>query len=172
MLDVLHDTWRALWAVPHIRAVLAAGWAAYLVGLGAWIVLQKREPVATISWLFSLAALPYLGFLVYLVFGPQKLKRHRLRRSRNRVDLPRAQEHSLGETGEELARLGMATTHLAPSTAIDVRLLQDGAATYAALLEDIRGARDHVHLEYYIYAPDRTGTMVRDALVERARAGV
>ena len=46
------------------------------------------------------------------------------------------------------------------------------AATYAALLEAIAQARDHVHLEYYIYNPDRTGTALRDALVERARAGV
>jgi len=172
MLDALHETWQAFWSVPHIRAWLAAGWAIYLVGLGLWIVLQKREPVATISWLVSLAALPYVGFLVYLVFGPQKLKRQRLRRSRNRVDLPRAQENALDETGEELARLGQATSHLPPSTATGVRLLQDGSATYAALLEDIRAARDHVHLEYYIYSPDRTGAMIRDALVERARAGV
>jgi cardiolipin synthase len=152
--------------------ILGVGWIAYLLWLGTWIVLQKREPVATISWLVSLAALPYVGFLVYLVFGPQKLKRHRLRRSRNRVDLPRAQEHADGDVGEELARLGHATSHLPPSTATDVRLLQDGGATYEALLRDIGAARDHVHLEYYIYAPDRTGTMVLDALVERARAGV
>ena len=119
MLAALHETWQAFWAVPHIRAWLAAGWAIYLFWLGLWIVLQKREPVATISWLFSLAALPYLGFLVYLVFGPQKLKRHRLRRSRNRVDLPHAQEHAMDEAGMELARLGQATSHLPPSTATD-----------------------------------------------------
>ena len=153
MLAALHETWQAFWAVPHIRAWLAAGWAFYLFGLGLWIVLQKREPVATISWLFSLAALPYLGFLVYLVFGPQKLKRHRLRRSRNRVDLPRAQEHAPGEAGKELARLGQATTHLPASSATGVRLLQDGSATYAALLEDIRAARDHIHLEYTSIRP-------------------
>ena len=33
-------------------------------------------------------------------------------------------------------------------------------------------ATNHVHLEYYIYMPDQTGTLLRDALVERARAGV
>jgi len=33
-------------------------------------------------------------------------------------------------------------------------------------------ARDYIHLEYYIYSPDRTGAALRDALVERARAGV
>ena len=172
MFDAVHSIWQALWAVPHIRVFLTVGWLVYLLWLGAWIVLQKRQPVATISWLVSLAALPYLGLLVYLVFGPQKLVRHRLRRSRNRVDLPHAQEHAPGSVGHELARLGFATTRLPPSTATDVRLLQDGSATYAALLEDIRAAHEHIHLEYYIFAPDDTGTMVRDALVERARAGV
>ena len=172
MLDAFRETWQAFWAIPHIRAYLAAGWGVYLLWLGAWIVLQKREPAATISWLVSLAALPYVGLLVYLEFGPQKLQRHRLRRSRNRVELPHAQAQALGESGQELARLGQTTSHLPPSTATEARLLQDGGATYAALLEDIRGARDHIHLEYYIYAPDRTGALVRDALMERARAGV
>src|SRR5262249_12308266 len=30
----------------------------------------------------------------------------------------------------------------------------------------------HVHLEYYIFEPDRTGTRIRDALIARAKAGV
>src|SRR5690606_22194530 len=54
----------------------------------------------------------------------------------------------------------------------DVRLLVDGAAKYDALLADIASARAHIHLEYYIWHPDRTGTALRDALVERAKAGV
>jgi cardiolipin synthase len=51
-------------------------------------------------------------------------------------------------------------------------LLVDGGATYDALIAAIGGARHHVHLEYYIYAADRSGAALRDALVERARAGV
>jgi cardiolipin synthase len=61
---------------------------------------------------------------------------------------------------------------LAPSTATDVRLLLDGSGKYPPLLADIAAARVSIHLEYYIYDPDRIGTAVRDALVERARAGV
>ncbi|RZA12968.1 MAG: hypothetical protein EOP93_21085, partial [Lysobacteraceae bacterium] len=71
--------WDAFWALPHIRAWLTAGWMLYLAGLGLWIVLQKREPAATLSWLVSLAALPYIGFAIYYVFGPQKITRHRAR---------------------------------------------------------------------------------------------
>jgi cardiolipin synthase len=172
MFDPLHDAWQAFIAIPHLRLYLAAVWIAYLVWLGGWIVLQKREPVATLSWLLGLAALPVLGFLVYQVFGPQKIKRHRLRRSRSRM--PREDAGLNGDHSEaaELARLGAATTGLPPSTAQAVRLLVDGAATYAALLEAIGDAREHIHLEYYICQPDSTGNALLEALVERARAGV
>ena len=137
-------------------------------------MLQKREPVATLSWLLGLALLPYLGFLVYHVFGPQRIERQRLRRARSRESM--AGTVPVDQTGHadaaELARLGATSTGLAPSTARDVRLLVDGAAKYQALLADIAAATKHVHLEYYIYEPDRTGTALRDALAERARAGV
>ena len=172
MLEWIREAWAAVVAIPHLGLYLAAVWAAYLVVLGGWIVLQKREPVATLSWLMGLALLPYLGFLVYHVFGPQKIRRQRLRRARSRDAMasdPPEPEHA---DAAELARLAHATTGLRAGTASDVRLLVDGAAKYAALLEDVRAARHHVHLEYYIYEPDRSGTALRDALVERARAGV
>ena len=58
------------------------------------------------------------------------------------------------------------------STATQVEWLVDGAATDAAILAAVAGARRHVNLEYYIFEPDHAGTALRDALVERARAGV
>lgn len=171
MPNPLRELWDWLASVPHIGLYLGLGWALYLLFLGGWIVLQKREPVATLSWLLGLALLPYLGFLVYHVFGPQRIERQRLRRARVRRTLP---AQALVENGEvaELARMARAATGLPMTTASDVRLLVDGAAKYESLLADIASARSHIHLEYYIWHPDRTGTALRDALVERARAGV
>jgi hypothetical protein len=53
MLDWLGEGWAALLAIPRIEFWLIAGWLGYLVLLGGWIVLQKREPVATLSWLLG-----------------------------------------------------------------------------------------------------------------------
>ncbi|WP_147653305.1 cardiolipin synthase [Vulcaniibacterium gelatinicum] len=173
MLDPLHALWDTLLAHPQLRLFLLLGWLLYLVWLGGWIVLQKREPVATLSWLLSLAALPYVGFVIYYFLGPQRIRRQRLRRTRARAGLPPPPEN-LAPSPEaiELARLAQATTGLPPTTATGVRLLVDGAAKYEALLAAVAQARAHVHLEYYIFQPDRTGTALRDALIERARAGV
>src|SRR5690606_27120828 len=68
-LDALREAWQGLLSIPHLGAWLVGAWVAYLLLLGGWIILQKREPVATLSWLFGLALLPYLGFVVYHVFG-------------------------------------------------------------------------------------------------------
>lgn len=173
MLDALHATRDWLDALPHIKSWLIGAWLAYLAGLGVWIVLQKREPAATLSWLLSLAALPYIGFLIYFLLGPQKIKRQRLRRGHARSGMETFTSVCAPDVDcTELARLGQAVTGLPATTATEVRWLVDGSATYAALLGDIAKARRQVHLEYYIFADDRTGRQLRDALVERASAGV
>ena len=172
MLNVITDLWHSFVSIPHLGLYLAISWIGYLLWVGAWIVLQKREPAATLSWLMGLAALPYVGFLIYHVFGPQRIKRHRLRRGRARDGLPALTKATRDLEAIELAKLGEATTGLPPSSASDVRLLIDGSAKYSALLADVAQAQEHIHLEYYIYCADQTGTALRDALVERARAGV
>ena len=53
-----------------------------------------------------------------------------------------------------------------------VELLIDAAAHYDAWLAAIRGARQRVLLENYIVRDDDVGRAFRDALVERAQAGV
>ena len=40
----------------------------------------QQSPVATLSWLLSMAALPVVGLLIYYYFGPQRLQRHQRRR--------------------------------------------------------------------------------------------
>ncbi len=174
MIDTLHAWWHHWTATEHLVAWLVAGWAIYVLGLGFWIILQKREPAATLSWLISLAALPYLGFAIYFFFGPQRIKRQRLRRDRSRSTLPAppSDGHLPDPAAVELARMSQATCGLPPSTATSARLLIDGSSKYRLLNQEIAGASEHVHLEYYIFQPDRTGTALRDALAERAQAGV
>jgi cardiolipin synthase len=164
-----------LWSVTGVDwpLWLAVGWVLYLLALSGWIVLQKREPVATLSWIMSLALLPVLGLVVYHLFGPQRIRRHRLKRLRARA---RIEEVRFGQGVERatspLMRLAQGSCGFPASTAHDVELLVGGAATFDALVESIASARQHIHLSYYLFDPDATGTRVRDALVERARAGV
>lgn len=154
--------------------LLVIGW---LVTSAVVILLQRRSSTATMAWLLALAFMPLIGLIVYRLFGPLRLERKRLRRLSRRKVVGDAVA-ALGELGPQdgdLAQLARVATSLGeapPLRARDVQLLTDGRSTYAAIVEAIRAARHHVHLEYYIWTPDTIGTRLRDLLVERARAGV
>ena len=59
-----------------------------------------------------------------------------------------------------------------PVGANQVRLLRDGIVAHAAMLAAIREARREIFLEMYWIGLDHVGMRFRDALVERAAAGV
>ena len=151
---------------------------AWLVGISAFILLERRSPTATLAWITIVSALPVIGFVIYLVVGPRHLQRKRLRfnLARERIDrLLRewkdARATLLSLEGQ-LMRAGAQLGRLPPETAGQVRLFFDGDACYDALVAAIAQARHHVHVEYYIFRDDATGQRIIDALIERARAGV
>ena len=79
------------------------------------------------------------------------------------------------------ADTGIFDEHLAREQAITggplttgnhVRLLQDGPATYEAMLEAILGARQHINLETYILDDDDVGRRFAQALIDKRIQGV
>jgi cardiolipin synthase len=152
--------------------LLLATWVLYLVVLSGWIILQRSEPVATLGWIMALAFLPYIGFLIYYVLGPQSIRRSGRRRVASHEAIGARGKSPAGSEAAALDRMATAMTGYPPTTATRVDLIIDGEAKYEALVTAIEAARQHVHVEYYIFAGDRTGTRIRDALAGRARAGV
>ena len=54
----------------------------------------------------------------------------------------------------------------------ELTILHNGGQTFSYLLEDLRNAKDHIHLEYYIFEDDTIGNTIREILIDRAKAGV
>ncbi|MGB6099958.1 MAG: PLDc N-terminal domain-containing protein, partial [Comamonas sp.] len=64
--------------LPHISplehsAFVAAGLLTYVVVTR--IRRQRRHPYAAMSWVLGIAAFPYLGLPLFLIFGTRKLLR-------------------------------------------------------------------------------------------------
>jgi len=154
-----------------------------VIALVPWIALEKRAPVATLAWILLVISLPIAGPIVYYLIGHRRVQKSRFKRLRARLGLRDARERlrqqPASSTGEpfgtrqrQLMALATEVSHAPPSSAAAFEILLDGDDTFAAIEAAIRAARHHVHLEYYIFEPDQTGTRLRDLLVERARAGV
>ncbi len=165
-------------------------WSMIAVAYGIWaiaaaigILVQRRPPVATLAWLLALLLLPGVGALVYVAFGPRKVRRRTLRYLAASNQIAQSTVAHLHATRSDVPFEGDdAASHLVklidaagegtPVRAARVTLLGDGDATYDALERAVREAAHHLHLEYYIWEPDAAGTWLRDLLCERARAGV
>lgn len=151
------------------------------------IVMDRREAGATLAWILVIAFLPYAGALLYFLIGRTRIWRRRRKRGRAhdaflRVlgGLPRtaaacdakAMLPELPGPAGEIARVGACLGGSPVLAGNRVEVLIDGEKTYDRMEEAIRSARHHVHMMSYIFREDPAGVRFRDALAERARAGV
>jgi cardiolipin synthase len=156
-----------------------------LVTLFGFVLVERRDPNATLAWILGVVLVPVLGVLLYLVFGLQRtIKRHKqaervARRLRGVYHRWRVAQKARGEgtarlpsRTRALVDLGVHAAQADACPGNEVGLLIDGAQTYAAMRDAIDSAKDHVHIEFYIIQPDETGVALRDLLVEKARLGL
>lgn len=88
----------------------------------------------------------------------------------------------LDEIKRESGNIDILQKHLAVEQAINADsplvlgnrlvLLQDGPATYRSMFAAMRGAKDHINLETYIFEDGDIGKQFADLLLERQAAGV
>ncbi len=156
----------------------------HLIAIFGFLMVQRREPAATLAWLLTLMFIPVLGVLLFWMFGSQRARRrtHRARAVSERVQAVLDAHASLHPRAQDLAAadprtaailtLARNTTGNSLSTGNRVDILVNAAATYRAMLDAVDAATHHIHMLFYIIQPDDTGRAMRDHLVRRARAGV
>jgi len=157
--------------------VITGVFVAWMASIGVVIILQRRSAAATLAWLLALTFLPIVGYIIYRLIGPLRLERKRVKRSVSKAavrEVLKAQALLAEDELEhqQLARIGVELGEASPLRAAEVELFFDGNAAYTSILRCVSAATHHVHLEYYIWEPDTIGLELRDALIERAKAGV
>ncbi|MEO5721685.1 MAG: phospholipase D-like domain-containing protein [Chthoniobacterales bacterium] len=89
---------------------------------------------------------------------------------RTALDYPLA--HSFAIRSPEFFQSALALSNPVPITGNKIDLLQNGDEFFPPMLEAIRGATQTVNFASYIMKSDSVGHQFRDALAERAKAGV
>ncbi len=162
--------------------ILAVAQLIYVAVLATWILFEKRTPIATLAWILSLIALPYVGLILFFLLGPRRMMRKRLRHKRARAavatksrvgmrpsDPPTVQDDP---RVAQLVRLVRCAGEPPATQAESVDVFHDTSLTYDAIEAAIANATHHVHLNTYIFDPRRSGHRFRDALIARAKDGV
>ena len=147
------------------------------------LLRDDLSPPARLAWFIVLNVLPYFGSAIYFVFGEVDLGNKANRRHRQIFDEIRAKASAFMGKGTDVSRLIDPLYHPAfnyagsingfhPVDGNRAELMAHGGETRERLVADIDAATDHVHVLYYIWLGDATGTDVAQALVRAARRGV
>ena len=136
-------------------------------------------PPARLAWVTIISALPGVGIAAYFLFGEIRLeraKRERIREVRNQLLAAQqfAPDHSVQIVGPARAAFaaGQATSGFSPRDGNRLTLLPEGDEMMDDMLAAIETAEHHVHVLFYIWLPDTTGTRMAEALCRAARRGV
>lgn len=150
------------------------------------IIYDTHNTTKALSYILAVVFIPVLGIIFYFSFGVNFRKRkfysHKLLRDEKlRKDV---KEHGF-EVAESIWQDDLfpskyrhlsgfiLNTNLSPvSAGNSIDIYHNGEQKFPALLEAIRHARHHIHVEYYIYESDGIGNQVANALIERAQQGV
>jgi cardiolipin synthase len=158
----------------------------YLLAFGI-IFFERRNPNSALGWILVLLVLPIVGFFLYLFFGQNWTKRRlfSLKAADDQTieDAVITQEKELKRYATEtrdpqterfvsIIRMFLENNHSLLSTENEITIFTDGTEKFESLLESIRNARHHIHLEYYIIRDDPLGREVIQLLTHMAKKGV
>lgn len=166
-------SWSTFFSILYLLNLLLALW------IMVKVVLNNRTPVATFAWIFVLLFIPYLGSLLYFLFGTDTRKRKYIRRrflsQIQQYSALSYRSYSTKMPHKEYSRLvayleNAADAYTMQNTAAQV--IGDTRDFMTSLLSAIENAQNHIHVQFYIFEDDELGGRVRDALVQKARDGV
>lgn len=160
-----------------------------LIAVCIRIIWDTRSVSKTLAYLLLVIFIPVFGILFYFSFGINYRKRKiynkkleidhhfqkefELRRNEHTQRLSALKKSSILNNKKLIRLLSNQNTEnsfVLPNS--EIKLLNNGENLYPLMLDEIRKAKKHLHIEYYIYEDDVIGNALKDALIQKAKEGV
>lgn len=181
MLLVISEIARIIWENIYLFILILN----FLFGL-VIIFREKKQASSTWAWLLVLTFLPIVGFILYLFLGRgianTRLFDLKIQNNIGALRMIYDQQSYLQE--EQLPNPPTAEVDARPliymllkeksiyAQYAKLELFTDGKEKFARLMEDIRHATHHVHIEYYIFKMDGLGKELYHELMNARKRGV
>lgn len=163
----------------YVHWIFIVLYVAVIVGIMLTVLMDNRQPAKTIAWVLVLLFVPVVGIVLYIFFGQNTRKMKLISgRSldqllkRSMLEFVEQRNLRMPEYFSSLVRLFTNQSMSLPFKDNAVEFYTDGYQFFPALLQAIKGATNHIHLDTYIIADDPLGRLVSDALIAKAREGV
>ena len=147
------------------------------------LLRQHRNPASRVAWIVVVLALPFVGIIAYLLLGETNIGARRAARLQDvMAAMPKLSEApgwdaavlgaDVPERYRPFFKVGYSISKFDPAGGNRALLLADSSATIDALVADIDAASHHVHVLFYIWLPDHSGSRIAEALQRAAARGV
>lgn len=158
-----------------------------LIAVCLRILYETHSTSKTLAYLLFSIFIPIVGMAFYLSFGINYWQRKRygkkLKMDNELIDKLRTEVGSYNKVslkaGDEALKQNSELASMlirdlgSPITGNNsVQLLVNGEEKFPALLRSIEEAKYHIHIEYYIFEYDETGSEIIELLIKKAKEGV
>ncbi len=185
-MDFLDWNWAEIY--KHLELAYVIGINYVLVALLAiQILLDNRNPQKTYAYILVLFIAPIIGIIVYLTFG-QNYRRNKMFNRKRVTDKSSFQKiaalknvegridpnemPSAAYSHKKVIQLLKNTSNSILTGSNELEIHSNGEQAFPAMLEALKNAQNHIHLEYYIFNDDALGKEFINILVEKAKAGL
>ncbi|WP_088042521.1 cardiolipin synthase [Bacillus sp. EAC] len=153
------------------------------IGVAIIIFLENRNPARTLTWIILLAIFPLFGFFFYLLFG-QNYQKKRIYRKKAIIDQNASEllKQSNYEEVEEfiannkrleyLINIASKQSNIPVTMNTETKVLTNGSETFPKIIEELKKAKHHIHIEFYIVRDDEIGKQIKEILIDKAKNGV
>ncbi len=168
-------------------SIFEVGYTLVLIFVCFRIILDTRSITKSLAYLLFAIFVPFVGVIFYFLFGinyrtrkmySKKLVENDELSARLNKQIYQYSKKTLDESdatvksNKELAFMLLKET-LSPLTANNsVKILVNGENKFPEVLNALKEAKHHIHLEYYIYEDDEIGREIEQILMQKAKEGV
>ena len=151
------------------------------------IVLGKRDPVKSLSWIVVICLIPIIGVILFLTFGQNMRRKHRLtlKEAGMKNRLSRIANKQMTEIDNSYFDIFpnfvrnkntitlLLNNNLSPLT-IDneIKILNNAVDTFAEIKDSFLKAKRFIHIEYYILERGELLNELVEILREKVKEGV
>jgi cardiolipin synthase len=145
------------------------------------VVPRNRRPTAGMAWLLAIFFIPILGVLLFWLIGNPKLPKHRRTKQAEVDEFIRESTHGIERVSdssswpswfEGVVRMNRNLGAMPLIGSNSARLIGDYEGSLNEMTDAVRSAKRYVHVEFYIFAYDRTTAPFFDALGDAVSRGV
>ena len=151
------------------------------------VFFERRDPKTIWTWLLVLYFLPVLGFLIYLLFG-QDMRRSKMFKNKELEDAVLAAVHKQEQKVKAkeifsadtrgMARYSdLVMYNLLASKSVytddnEVEIFTDGKEYFSQLYEEMKQAKEFIHIQSYIIKDDELWEPMEKLLEQKVKEGV